>query len=65
VHALGAPATVLGYGLPARPTPLTVSWADGTKSTLLIGKGEYALEGRAVRYALPKEACAAFATLCR
>jgi hypothetical protein len=56
---------VLGYGVPARATPLTVTWADDTKSTLLIGKGDYGLEGRAVRYALPKEACAAFATPCR
>jgi hypothetical protein len=65
LHALGAPATVLGYGLPSRATRLTVTWADDTRSTLLIGKDDYALEGRAVRYALPKEACAAFATLCR
>jgi Domain of unknown function (DUF4340) len=65
LRALGAPATVLGYGTPAAPTRLTVSWADGSKSVLLMGKGDYALEGRAVRYALPKEACEAFTRLCK
>ena len=65
LHALGAPATVLGYGLPPRPTRLSVTWVDGSTSTLLVGRGEYALEGRAVRYVLPKEACEAFAGLCK
>ncbi len=65
VPALGAPAAVLGYGTPAQPTPLTITWADGTTTKLRMGRNEYALEGRAVRYALPTEVCGAFARLCK
>jgi hypothetical protein len=66
LHALGAPASVVGYGAIAHGATLTVTWADGTKSTLVVDRAtkSYALEGRAVRYGLPREACAAFASLC-
>jgi hypothetical protein len=56
---------VLGYGRPERPTPLTITWADGTTTKLAMGRGEYALEGRPVRYALPADVCGAFPRLCK